>query len=508
MFLDPMAITINVQNDNNTLKVPSISSVDGRMSLRDRLSSDSSYDESTNKYFRSAVSTPSPRIKDMQDQRFARPVSDQQLNVKNRKEKAVSWHSKIPSSTQTLGCVEGVSEKEMGDDKHTQSQPLLGTLESNSSHKHICRHTYSVKQVPTSAKEWNKSWSVRRCASSGNEKSKFREKYLQLRPTNKVEDCSASASHVKAKVVKQPSLSKNDSVDNSKGDEMSLIDWEEDEKLCDEEVGNITGNVEDDDDIRPTISYLKRGSDVGLINVEPRTSESERLRPIITDKNHSRDITNDPSGESFICDSFKSDSANSVNPETTGSPNESIRTNDNDPLFKEPIKQCDTNLLSVPLVNDLQKPKINGSKLGIQLQEGTLLRPLVILADERRPPIQSPLVLPTEERRPPIQSPLVLPTEERRPPIQSPLVLPNEERRPPIPNPRPEFPPVEQLKQVPRQNEKLLVASSPHQPNNITEQRRSSLDSLSRSNDKDELSMIKQELQLRLPPDHSGESHL
>ncbi|XP_053393144.1 voltage-dependent T-type calcium channel subunit alpha-1G-like isoform X2 [Mercenaria mercenaria] len=391
MFLDPMAITINVHNDNNTLKVPSISSMDGRMSPRDRLSSDSSFDEGSNKFIRSAVSTPTRSMKDMQEHSLMRPVSDQQINLtlKERKEKAVSWHSKIPSSTQTLGCVEGVNEKEMQNDKHTQSQPLLGTLESNSSRKHICRHTYSVKQVRTSAKDWNKSWSVRRCASSGNEKSKFREKYLHLRPTNKVEDYNSSVSLGRGKVSRQPSISKTDSVDNGKGDEMSLIDWDEDEKLCDEEVGNITGNVDDDDGIRPTISYSKLGSDINLSIAGARTPVSGSLYPNIID-NHSKENTPVPKVGSLNCDYSKSDSAIGSHVETGGSDKEPSKLNEDDSVFKEPSKQYENNLLlSVPTLAVRSNPMPN-EKTTNQLQEGTLLRPLVLSNDERRPPIQSP----------------------------------------------------------------------------------------------------------------------
>ena len=389
MFLNPMSITINVHNDNNTLKVPSISSMDGRMSIRDRFSSDSSYDEGSSKFIRSAVSTPTPSIKDMQEHCLIRPVSDQNINLKSRKEKAVSWHSKIPSSTQTLGCVEGVNEKETQSDKHTQSQPLLGTLESSSSRKHICRHTYSVKQVRTSAKDWNKSWSVRRCASSGNEKSRFREKYLHLRPTNKVEDFNPSASLKKGKVSKQPSISKTDSMDNSKVDEMSLIDWEEDEKLCDAEVGNITGNGDDDDDVKPTMSLRKHDSEINLDTESSRTLLSGRLNQSIDD-NHSIDNTPVPVRDSDKCDLSNSD----IPFGTIGSTNsthEPGKSKECETVFSEPNKQYDNNLLlSVPTLPVRPNHKVNENKLGFPLQDGNLLCPLVLPNDERRPPVQSP----------------------------------------------------------------------------------------------------------------------
>lgn len=280
MFLDPLAITINVQDDNNTLKVPSISHIDGRM-VRDRLHSDSELDEKERINLRSTVSTPTPSLLEEQAFIMKRPVSDQNINANNksRKEKAVSWYSKLPTSTQTLGCVEGVTEEKDFSDKHAQSQPLLGTLESRSPRRHICRHTFSVRQIRSPTKDGQKSRNLRRCVSSGNERVTFREKYLQLRPTNKVQDCSSPLTIAnEAHLAKQLCSSKQNSLDDSRGEEMSLIDWAEDEKLCDEEVGNITGhcNDDDDDDIKPTLTHVGNG-DCQVLNELPTVAfESDK----------------------------------------------------------------------------------------------------------------------------------------------------------------------------------------------------------------------------------------
>lgn len=251
-----MAITINVHDDNNTLKVPSISPIDGRM-IRERLHSDSGIDNK--KPIRSALSTPTPSLLDEQPYVMKRPVSDQNISMhKHRKEKAVSWHSKIPTSTQTLGCLEGVNDDKLLSDKHAQSQPLLGTLESKSARKHICRHTYSVRQVRSPTKDGQKSRYLRRCVSSGNDRQKFREKYLQLRPTNKIKDCSSPVTVAnEAHLAAQLNMSKQNSLDDARSEEMSLIDWAEDEKLCDEEIVNITGlGDEEEDDIKPTLPNM------------------------------------------------------------------------------------------------------------------------------------------------------------------------------------------------------------------------------------------------------------
>lgn len=356
--------------------------MDGRMIHRERFSSDSSYEESHYNYSRSAVSTPTPSMKDIHEQYLMRPVSDQiiNMNLKNRKEKVVSWQSKLPCSTQTLGCVEGVKERETEADKHTQSQPLLGTLESNSSNKHICRHTYSVKQVRSPSK----GWSVRRCASSGNERSKFREKYLLLRSTNKVEDyCTPSIGNDKP--CRKRSISKTDSTDNSKGDEMSLIDWEEDEKLCDEEVGNITGNGEDDDEVRPTIVHSKHGSDKSLSAAASKTHACERLYPIIDVDNHSRTITEQVHPDKYLnCDYIKVTCADKTHAEKLSSKLKCTSS----ALQDNSCEQSDsTQLLPVPTVsvrrtaNSIDSDSIN------QLKEVSLLRPVVISSDESRPPI-------------------------------------------------------------------------------------------------------------------------
>lgn len=381
IYLDPLTIIINDQGDNNTLKVPSISSMDGRMVHRERCTSDSSYEESNHKYSRSAVSTPTPSMKDIHEQYLMRPVSDQNINInmKNRKEKVVSWQSKLPCSTQTLGCVEGVKERETEDDKHTQSQPLLGTLESNSSNKHICRHTYSVKQVRSPSK----GWSVRRCASSGSERSKFREKYLLLRSTNKVEDyCTPSIGNDKP--CRKRSISKTDSTDNSKGDEMSLIDWEEDEKLCDEEVGNITGNGDDDvDEVTRTILHSKHGSDKSLSTGASKPHACERLYPSVD--NHSRTMTEQVHPDkSLNCDYLKVNCSDTNHAEklshTLKCTSSALQDNN--------CKQSDSNqLLPVPSVSVQRTANGIERDPGNQLKEMSLLRPVTLSSDESRPPI-------------------------------------------------------------------------------------------------------------------------
>ncbi|XP_052765335.1 voltage-dependent T-type calcium channel subunit alpha-1I-like isoform X3 [Mya arenaria] len=264
MLLDPMAITINVPNDKNTLKVPSISSMDGRLlplPPRERHYSDSNPD--AGKFNRNSTSSPSPSLLGERPC-IKRPVSEQNINYKSksRKEKAVSWYSKIPTSTQTLGCVEGVNDDRSADLPNTQSQPLLGTLEGNSERKHICRHTYSVRQIK-SPKEQKKSWNIRRSASSGSEKSKIKEKYLQLRPTNKIEDCCSPLTIAnEARLARRLNNSRQSSLDTAKSEEMSLIDWEEDEKFCDEEVGNITGCFGDEEEeVRPTVRSVNPDSE-------------------------------------------------------------------------------------------------------------------------------------------------------------------------------------------------------------------------------------------------------
>ncbi|KAL4240739.1 Voltage-dependent T-type calcium channel subunit alpha-1G [Mactra antiquata] len=410
LFLNPMSITINVHDDNNTLKVPSISPMDGRMVSRERISSDSSFEEAT-KCARSAVSTPTPSLRDIRHHTtFMRPASDQNLNInsKQRREKAVSWHSKIPSSTQTLGCVEPDDEKEFGENKHTQSQPLLGTLESKTSRKHICRHTYSVKQVRSKEKDNTRSWNVRRCASSGNEKSKFRERYLQLRPTNKVEDYNTSVSHKKEKdkVVKQHSISKTDSMDNSKCDELSLIDWEEDEKLCDEEVGNITGHVDDDnddDEITPMIDHSKTDNDSNANAFESDTPVNDRSLLDDNVQNHSIDgnkgIDNTACFEDDCCDILECDdkknSANNLNTTSNLSLPDYCSA-----LPKAKTQQPDSNsLLLVPTV-DSQRTSSNESSR--QPQSGQCTLSVSGQVDTRQSLTSTPRPLLNPELRSPI----------------------------------------------------------------------------------------------------------
>lgn len=371
-----MSITINVHDDNNTLKVPSIAPMDGRMVSRERVASDSCFEGNT-KCTRSAVSTPTPSLRDIRDHpTFMRPVSDQNLNInyKNRREKAVSWHSKIPTSTQTLGCVEGEDESDMRDNNHTQSQPLLGTLESKTSKKHICRHTYSVKHVRSKEKDSSRPWSVRRCASSGNEKSRFRERYLQLRPTNKVEDYSVSVSNKKEKdkLVKQRSISKTDSMDNSKSDELSLIDWEEDEKLCDEEVGNITGHAEEDDDeITPTVDHSKNSSDSNLNASDSRTPVYERSLLEDSVQNHSignSSVENVACNEKQSCDRLetKCDDTKSAAKDVTSASNKSLP--DYCSALPHSQSQPDSNFQL--LVPPVEHQRTHSNELGRQLQSG------------------------------------------------------------------------------------------------------------------------------------------
>ena len=246
-----MSITLSLEDkqDKNSLKVPSISSFDGRLMSNERFPSISS-----------EIGYPGlPNSLNSRSQKhlipgqicLSRPVSDQNINakVKNRKEKAVSWHSKIPMSTQTLGCVEHDANNTDNDDIHAQSQPLLGTLESKSNNKHLCRHTYSVR-VHSQSKEARKGWNLKRSMSTGNEKSKVKDKFLQ-QFTERHENESSTLTPDVPSASSGFFDSKIDLVENSKSDEYSLIDWEEDEKICDAEVCNITGQVEDDDDATP-----------------------------------------------------------------------------------------------------------------------------------------------------------------------------------------------------------------------------------------------------------------
>ena len=180
-----------------------------------------------------------------------RPVSDQRLHEPIKKE--VSWHSKIPTSVQTLSCVEDTTVPEeisklQQEEKHTQSQPILGTLESNSRNKHVCRHTYSVRQSYSSAKENSKGWNLKR--SSSEEKTKLKDKYIPL-SLNTINVTSSTTTTTDSNCSSTSSAlcdSKLDVLDTSREDAFSLIDWEEDEKACDAEVQNIIGQTDEDED--------------------------------------------------------------------------------------------------------------------------------------------------------------------------------------------------------------------------------------------------------------------
>lgn len=391
MFLDPMAITINVAEDNNTLKVPSISPVDVRI-MRERLHSDSHIDEK--KRLRSARSTPAASLIDEPAGVMKRPVSDQNINMNNkRKEKAVSWHNKIPTSTQTLGCVEGVSDDRMLSDKHAQSQPLLGTLESNSSRKHICRHTYSVRQVRSPTKEGQKSRYLRRCVSSGNDRQKFREKYLQLRPTNKIKDCSSPVTIAnEAHLAAQLNMSKQNSLDGSKGEEMSLIDWAEDEKLCDEEVGNITGHFDDDDDdVQPTLTHTDGNSNFHInesLDVQNEVETSKYPELVSNIFIHSKTEVNDNNScnESLNCDQKRSNYAASKQKDTSVA--EQAFPAPATTALVAPEQSVPQSLLDVPIPKEHAQQRssfMNALTDHVNCDNSLCIRPTAL--DERRPPI-------------------------------------------------------------------------------------------------------------------------
>ena len=253
-----MSITFNIQDfgDNNSLQVPSLSPVDGRFMGKDMLRpislSVSDKDMESSK-FRS----------DIRKERsiLHRPVSDQRLHEPIKKE--VSWHSKIPTSVQTLSCVEdSVQPQEIAqlenEEKHTQSQPILGTLESSSRNKHVCRHTYSVRQSYTNSKDNSKRWALRRSSSTGEERSRLKDKYipLSLKTVNVTASTTTTTDSNCSSISSALCDSKLDVLDTSRDDAFSLIDWEEDEKACDEEVQNIIGEngEEEDDEEKPTPS--------------------------------------------------------------------------------------------------------------------------------------------------------------------------------------------------------------------------------------------------------------
>ena len=248
-----MSITFNIQDfgDNSSLKVPPMSPVDRRFPgtsyLRPHSLSVSDKDIDSSKSCRFPGGRKEKGI-------LHRPVSDQRLHEPVKKE--VSWHSKIPTSVQTLSCVEDTAssanmEQFPNEDKHAQSQPILGTLESSSRNQHVCRHTYSVRQSYSSSKENRKLWNLKR--SSSEEKSKVKDKFIPFSLKSSSTQATDSNCSSSSSILCDSRLSV---LDTSKDDQFSLIDWEEDEKACDAEVQNIIGNndVEDDDDEKPTPS--------------------------------------------------------------------------------------------------------------------------------------------------------------------------------------------------------------------------------------------------------------
>ena len=407
MYLDPLAITINVQHDNNSLQVPSICPMDGTIVIaKQRHYSDSNAEEG--RHHRNTIPSPSPSV---QSERLCmkRPVSEQNINMnKTRKEKAVSWYNKFPTSTQTLGCVEGVSdEKPLENDiPNTQSQPLLGTLESNSAKKHICRHTYSVRHVK-SPKDGKRAWNLRRCVSSGSDKTRFREKYLQLRPTNKIEDCSSPLTIAnEAKLARQLNSSRQSSLDQARSDEMSLIDWEEDEKLCDEEVGHITGQYDkEEDDVRPTApSVAVTDSEISVfladeVERDNRSNVGETSAHIDTTTDHStrcsrlyprEELCNDASpkcDQSGLTYALPHRTTISQTKSTIKVPNSVDLKADPQsaltvpPLDNHAFKNC---LLDIP-----HEPTCSGNTSKSLLGENALFVKFVPL-DEGRPPLPNP----------------------------------------------------------------------------------------------------------------------
>ena len=263
-----MSIIFNIQDfgDNNSLQVPAMSPIDGRFAgsnyLRPISLSVSDKDIDSSKSCRFPGERKEKGI-------LHRPVSDQRLHEPVKKE--VSWHRKIPTSIQTLSCVEDTAspvdmQHLSNEDKHAQSQPILGTLESSSRNKHVCRHTFSVRQSYSSSKENRKVWNLKR--SSSEEKSKVKDKCIPF-SLKSVNMNSSTTTATDSNCSSSSSLlcdSRLSVLDTARDDQFSLIDWEEDEKACDAEVQDIIGNNddEDEDDEKPTPSLpLQTSLDFG-----------------------------------------------------------------------------------------------------------------------------------------------------------------------------------------------------------------------------------------------------
>ena len=292
-----MSITFNIQDfdDSNCLKVPSLSPVDGRYIGKDLLRPISF--SVSDKDIESSNFSP-----DIGKERsiLHRPVSDQRLHEPIKKE--VSWHSKIPTSVQTLSCVEDTAKPEEiaqleNEEKHTQSQPILGTLESNSRNKHVCRHTYSVRQSYSSSKDNSKRWNLRRSSSTGEEKTKLKDKYIPL-SLNTVNVTASTTTVTDSNCSSTSSAlcdSKLDVLDTSREDAFSLIDWEEDEKACDAEVQNIIGqkDEEEDDDEKPTPSLpLQTSIDSEQITPLPNSEIKHNSKDNVTEETLETERTN------------------------------------------------------------------------------------------------------------------------------------------------------------------------------------------------------------------------
>lgn len=309
MYMDPTSISVTARDDNNTLKVPSVSAMDGRLILKERhfFNDDSTEYNSANQ---STISSPTVRI-NYESSCIVRPASDQYLISKTRKEKAVSWYSKLPTSTQTLKCADRVTDEMSSDDKHAQSQPLLSTLCGITNKKPICRNTNSVKQIRSKSKDQPKARAVRRCQSSGNEKSKNRDNYLQLKNAKRTENYSSASSLSPTRTSKtSESGFKHDTTSHVKNDELSLIDWEEDDddNLCDEEVGNITEFLADvyDDDLRQMMRQQSHDNDLNNSSSLTEASSNMDVGPYtrtICDS-HSKDVLHKLTGDDskHLCD--------------------------------------------------------------------------------------------------------------------------------------------------------------------------------------------------------------
>lgn len=407
MFLDPLEFPTD---DNNTLKVPSLSPVDGRVVFsRERFYSDSNPEEGA--FDRSVASSPSPSLLHI-ERAIQRPVSEQNIsrNSGSRKEKAVSWHSKMPTSTQTLGGVEGVNEeKDRKDIPNAQSQPLLGTLESSSSNKHICRHTFSVKQVKSPFKDQKRNWSLRRCVSSGSEKTRLREKYMHLR-SSKIEDCSSPVTTAnEARLARQLSNSRQNSVDTAKSEELSLIDWEEDEKLCDAEVGHITGQFDDDeDDVRPTSEHIASSPS----HVDDKAAVINELELCGSENNHSSQTPLVPKSticdEEMVCDhgvsNYAVNDARLVNNTNILVPISPSATR-NRPVLKSPgiTNSC---FLAIPNESLMCSPLLHRGKT--LSATNTLNVPRGLSFDDECPPKENAFIQRyqlMDEQRPPLKNP-------------------------------------------------------------------------------------------------------